>query len=109
MNGLAPGTTYHYRAVATNSGGVTPGADMVFSTGPNVPPPTISSFVRLEDGSFRLQFYSVAGASYSVLASTNLTDWTLLGLATEPWAGEFQFTDADAGANPQRFYRLRSP
>src|SRR3954453_10306467 len=32
LTGLAPGTTYHYRLVATNAGGTTPGADMTFTT-----------------------------------------------------------------------------
>jgi hypothetical protein len=32
LNGLAPGTTYHYRLVATSAGGTTPGADMTFTT-----------------------------------------------------------------------------
>ena len=32
IDALAPGTTYHYRAVATNSGGTAPGADMTFTT-----------------------------------------------------------------------------
>src|SRR3954447_22585126 len=32
LTGLAPGTTYHYRLVATNAAGTTPGADMAFAT-----------------------------------------------------------------------------
>jgi hypothetical protein len=32
LTGLSPGTTYHYRLVATNPGGSTPGADMTFTT-----------------------------------------------------------------------------
>ena len=30
---LLPGTTYHYRLVATNGGGTTYGPDMTFTTG----------------------------------------------------------------------------
>jgi hypothetical protein len=36
--GLAPGTTYHFRAVASNFGGTTLGADQVFTT-PSLPAP----------------------------------------------------------------------
>jgi hypothetical protein len=32
LSGLSPGTTYHYQLVATNSGGVSAGADMTFTT-----------------------------------------------------------------------------
>ena len=32
LTGLEPGTTYHFRIVATNSGGTTRGADQVFTT-----------------------------------------------------------------------------
>ena len=34
LSGLAPGTTYHYRVVASNSGGVAPGGDQTFTTTP---------------------------------------------------------------------------
>lgn len=41
LSGLAAGTTYHYRIVAKNSLGTTPGADLTFATGaiPPTPPP----------------------------------------------------------------------
>jgi NHL repeat-containing protein len=37
--GLQPETTYHFRVVATNAGGVTTGTDRTFTTGPAVPQP----------------------------------------------------------------------
>ncbi len=40
LNTLSPGTTYHYRLVATNAlDETTPGADMQFTTAPAPPPP----------------------------------------------------------------------
>lgn len=39
---LIPGTTYHYRLVATNGGGTTAGADHAFTTAGN-PPPNIAT------------------------------------------------------------------
>jgi RHS repeat-associated protein len=43
-SGLQPNTTYHYRAVASNSGGASYGSDVTFSTLPP-PSPTVSRVV----------------------------------------------------------------
>jgi hypothetical protein len=40
ITGLAPGTTYHFRLVATNPSGTTEGADVTFTTAPAPPPPS---------------------------------------------------------------------
>lgn len=37
--GLTPGTTYHYRVIATNASGTTVGADRTFTTTGTAPPP----------------------------------------------------------------------
>jgi hypothetical protein len=42
LGGLSSATTYHYRVVATNAGGVTKGADKTFTTA-SPPPPTPTS------------------------------------------------------------------
>lgn len=39
LSGLAPGTTYHYRLVAEDAGGVTHGADQTFTTDAEPAPP----------------------------------------------------------------------
>ena len=41
ISGLSPGTTYHYRIVATNANGTTDGADETFTT--KVVPPTVTT------------------------------------------------------------------
>jgi len=43
LGGLSPATTYHYRLVATNAGGVTKGADQTFTTAALPPAPSSSS------------------------------------------------------------------
>jgi hypothetical protein len=49
LSGLSPATTYHFRLVATNAGGVTKGADQTFTTAsppppaPTTPPPSPTS------------------------------------------------------------------
>jgi len=67
----------------------------------------------LDNGSFQLAFTNTPGAFLGVLATTNLTlplsNWTMLGAATEVSPGQFQFTDPQATNTPQRFYRVRSP
>ena len=40
LSGLTPGTTYHYRVVATSAGGIGVGEDMTFTTAPGAPPPS---------------------------------------------------------------------
>ena len=47
---------------------------------------------------------STAGA-LSVEVTTNLIDWLFLGPATP----RYEFTDTNAPAEPQRYYRLRWP
>jgi hypothetical protein len=67
----------------------------------------------LADGSCRLTFTNLPNFGFSVLASTDvtspLTDWTLLGAATEISPGHYQFIDLLAPAYPHRFYRIRWP
>lgn len=46
IGGLQPGTTYHYRIVATNGVGAGYGADQTFTT--QAPPPTVSSLTVSE-------------------------------------------------------------
>jgi hypothetical protein len=43
LTGLSPGTTYHYRLVATNGGGTTNGTDGVFNTSTASPPAVTTS------------------------------------------------------------------
>jgi hypothetical protein len=64
------------------------------------------------NGDFELNFNAVPGATFVVLATTNLasstSNWTVLGIATEISAGQFRFADAHATNNPRRFYRVQS-
>lgn len=50
LTGLTPNTTYHYRAVATNDGGSTLGADQVFTTIALVPSITTGSPTSVTSG-----------------------------------------------------------
>jgi len=109
LGGLAPGTTYHFRAVAINSGGSANGADQSFTTlslprmlGVTVQtaPATAGSLLRC-GGS--------AGFGYVMEASTDLTDWVALTNLVAGSDGLFEFLDISATNFPIRFYRLKVP
>ena len=74
---------------------------------------TIGNLVRLGGGAFQFNWTNTPGSSNDVLFSTNvaipLTNWTVLGAATEISSGYYQFTDPQATNGPCRFYRVRSP
>jgi hypothetical protein len=69
--------------------------------------------MHLPGGAFQISFTNLSGLGFTVLATTNLalplSNWTVLGAPTEAPPGQYQFTDAQATNNPQRFYRVRSP
>ncbi|MCI0747380.1 MAG: SUMF1/EgtB/PvdO family nonheme iron enzyme [Verrucomicrobia subdivision 3 bacterium] len=60
-------------------------------------------------GAFKFAITGPPGV-YSVLGSTNLTDWNAVGVAANPLGG-VNFHDVTANASPQKFYRavLQSP
>jgi hypothetical protein len=76
-------------------------------------PPVMGAPVRMPDGSFQLSFTGTAGASYSVLFSTNLAlplgAWTVVGTATNTTGDQFQFTAPPSPGTPAGFFLLRSP
>ena len=69
--------------------------------------------IRLGNGSFQFDFTNTPGASFTTLATTNvsfpLSNWTVLGTPTEAPPGQYQFTDLQASNLVQRFYRVRLP
>ena len=60
---------------------------------------------------FQLNFTNTPGASFSVLATTNvalpINQWSNLGTATEVSPGQYQFSDPNA-TNTAQFYILES-
>jgi hypothetical protein len=75
----------------------------------------LRSLAPLGNGAYQFGFTNQPGASFRVLASTNVSfpgsNWTWIGFATETTegSGQFQFTDQQATNHPLRFYRVRSP
>ena len=127
--GLVPVTAYHFRAVASNVLGSVVGSDQSFLT---IVPGDLNGDGKVDDVELQivlsnyfpyspwLRMTNVAGlggtnvtfalsnstaGAFSVQFTTNLVDWYFLGLATP----RYLFTDTNAPAVPQRFYRLRWP
>jgi len=131
LDGLIPGLTYHFRLAATNDLGAAYGPDQVLT----VPAPApgdrngdgqvdpaelnavlsnywftsdglwMTNAAQVGAGAFQFTLPDVDGWNLSVLASTNLTNWDLLGTAHPV----YQFVDPAATNSPDRFYRLRWP
>ncbi len=84
----------------------------------STPPPVLTGITLLNNGlsmtsGFQFTFTNLSNASFTVLASTNLTlplaNWSIAGTATNLGGGVFQFAAPMATNSPQTFYRVRSP
>jgi hypothetical protein len=112
LSSLSEGTVYHYRIGASNITGIVYGPDATFTT-LTVTPPQVNGTL-LSSGAFQLSFTNVSGASFSVLATNDVTaplaTWPVIGHATESPAGSgtYQFTNG-APTNSMQFYMLRQP
>ncbi len=88
------------------------GASGLYVTGiPSIP--TLIGATLSANGVFQFSFTnSDPGASFTVLSTTNLalplTNWTVLGLASNIGPGLLQFIDTQATNSP-RYYNVRSP
>jgi hypothetical protein len=110
---LAPGD--HVVTFLLNSYGI-PNASFILS---NFALWSIPAEVRLTDvrnvaGSIvQFSFTCIPGTNFNVLSTTNLTvqltNWVILGNATEVFPGYYQFADTKATNCSQRFYRVRLP
>jgi hypothetical protein len=103
LSALSPGMTYYFRAVGSNSGGISYGGSQTFTT---LSPPQVLSFAFQPNSTFTLQFTGAPSSSFRIEASTNLSNW--ITLSNLP-PGVFQFTDFDASNWTTRFYRIRVP
>jgi DNA-binding beta-propeller fold protein YncE len=76
-------------------------------------PPTITSAQILADGVLQFVFTNTLGASFTVLSTTNLSlslsNWTVVGTASNTAPGQFQFTSQPTTNDSQRYYTVRSP
>jgi len=78
-----------------------------------LPFPTLVGAQRVNQDVFQFSVTNPGrSTNFTVLSTTNLlvplTDWTVLGTASNVGSGLYQFTDESA-TNHQRFYTIRSP
>ena len=73
----------------------------------------IADAVLLSNGSMRIDIFGTIGKPYHGLTAANpglaLTNWTVLGAATEVSPGFFQLFDSLPTVPQPRFYKVRSP
>ncbi len=70
---------------------------------------TLNGLTNRGDGVFQFSYANSSGQPSGVYASTDLTNWRLIGTATQTAPGFYQFTDPNAPSYGRRFYQLRSP
>jgi hypothetical protein len=76
---------------------------------PAAPSFRITNPLRLPDGRFQFGYTSSSSIYPTVYASTNLSDWVPIGVATQIASGFYQFADPASTNLPRRFYQLRLP
>ena len=89
----------------TSSGGAN-GLGTIFRL--SIPMPAVIKAMTLTNGAATLTWSAVAGQTYQLQFSTDLTqnNWTNLGKLVFPTHGVMTTTDSDAAGSPQRFYRV---
>ncbi len=67
----------------------------------------------LSGGGFQFKFTNAPDVSFVTYTTTNpalpFSSWKAIGGPTEVTTGHYQFTDPEAAADLQRFYRVRAP
>jgi hypothetical protein len=105
ISGLSAGVTYFFAATCYDAAGGESGySDEASSTVPLTVPDLQG---RASAGQFVLTVSGPAGQTNQILASPELKTWTVIGTVTLGTGGLLNFTDVNAAAFPQRFYRTQ--
>ena len=107
LTGLTSAKTYHFRLAANTIVGIVYGDDVAFTT--IVPTISIVNYSMTSNGTFHVEFMGFSNTTYSILSSTNLTNWSLISTQSQVSPGYFKFDDRSATNDPKRFYQLRWP
>jgi uncharacterized delta-60 repeat protein len=71
--------------------------------------PRLGGMTRLGSGAFQFSFPNLSGITFTANLTLPLSNWSVLGPATEISPGQFQFTDHAVTNFRFRFYQIRSP
>ncbi len=91
------------------SGSLAGGWALNLTTVASLPRPILTNAIINASGNFQFDFNGVTTTNYSVLASTNLVNWNVLGTASEISAGVYRYIDTQPRTIAERYYRVRSP
>jgi gamma-glutamyltranspeptidase/glutathione hydrolase len=94
--------------------------DLIFSMDANngimvfrlqIPPAIVklTDVKKLAGGAFQFGYSNSSSGAYNVYASSNLINWTAIGVPTQTAPGYFQFIDPSGSNTSRRFYQLRWP
>jgi hypothetical protein len=106
ISSLVTGVTYYFAATSYDAGG----SQGAYSNEASyVVPPTLSALqIRSAPaGQFALTASGLAGHTYQILATPDLTTWTVIGTVTPGADGLLDFTDTNTAAFAKRFYRAQ--
>jgi hypothetical protein len=106
LTNLPAGTICYYRAIASSGVGSAFGLKAFFQT---APAPRFADLTTQPNGTFQMQFIGASNLDYEVQASTDLSNWMVLGNAASLTNGLYLYLDLDATNYPFRYYRVRSP
>ncbi|MGL4401764.1 MAG: hypothetical protein ACRCXD_18035 [Luteolibacter sp.] len=112
--GLTPGTSYSFKAYATNANGTSHTIVGTFTTSgtadPAFNPGNPPLVARLMGGAVSVTSVGIPSRIYGIERSTTLTPsgWTQIGTSTAAANGAISLTDPTP-PQPRAFYRLRFP
>ena len=102
LTNVTPSQAGTYSVVITNLAGSTNSRSALLSVYATAAP-TLCGAACSSNGQFLFSVAGVPGYPYAILASTDLTNWTVLQTNYSP----FTFTDTSAPGCPYRFYRAQ--
>ena len=111
VTGLANGTSYYFAVTANDVNGPSAISTELSST-PINPPPVLTNYTLLGDGSFSLSGTGAVAQTCILLGASNLTvptAWEPIATNSADAGGAFSLSDTQATNYPQRFYRIVAP
>ena len=108
ISGLDEGGTYYFVLTAFDALGL----ESIYSNEASyfVPPSVTAMNLQIggaAGGAFVLTGAGLSGHTYEIQATTNFTDWTVIGTQAVGPDGVLSFNDSTAPNFPNRFYRTR--